>query len=64
MNWLTENWIWVLFGVGFIAMHLFGHGGHGGGGGCCGGGGRKNTVEPAPGSRTDAPGSAADPHRH
>lgn len=31
MTWLTENWIWVLFGVAFVAMHLFGHG-------CCGGG--------------------------
>ncbi|MFV2060089.1 MAG: DUF2933 domain-containing protein [Gammaproteobacteria bacterium] len=30
MEWLTENWFWVLLGVGFIAMHLFGHGGHGG----------------------------------
>lgn len=29
MTWLAENWIWVLFGVAFIAMHLFGHGGHG-----------------------------------
>lgn len=42
MAWLTENWIWVLFGVAFIAMHLFGHGGHGGhggrGGGCGHGG--------------------------
>lgn len=36
MSWLTENWIWFFFGVAFIAMHLFGHGGHGrhGGGGC------------------------------
>jgi len=30
MAWLAENWIWVLFGIAFIAMHLFGHGGHGG----------------------------------
>ncbi len=29
MAWLTENWIWVLFGVAFVAMHLFGHGGPG-----------------------------------
>lgn len=39
MAWLTENWIWVLFGVAFIAMHLFGHGGHGGQGGHGGHGG-------------------------
>ena len=30
MTWLAENWIWVIFGVAFVAMHLFGHGGHGG----------------------------------
>ncbi|MDH3208964.1 MAG: DUF2933 domain-containing protein [Burkholderiaceae bacterium] len=28
MTWLAENWIWVLFGVAFVAAHLFGHGGH------------------------------------
>ena len=32
MEWLSENWVWVLFGGGFIAMHMFGHGGHGRGG--------------------------------
>ena len=30
MEWLTENWLWVLFGIAFVGMHLFGHGGHGG----------------------------------
>lgn len=30
MEWLAENWFWVLIGVVFIVMHLFGHGGHGG----------------------------------
>lgn len=30
MQWLVTNWFWVLIGVVFIAMHLFGHGGHGG----------------------------------
>lgn len=29
MQWLLDNWIWVLLGGGMIAMHLFGHGGHG-----------------------------------
>ena len=33
MEWLTENWLWVLIGVLFVAFHLFGHGGHGGHGG-------------------------------
>ena len=31
MAWLTENWFWILTFIAFIAMHLFGHGGHGGG---------------------------------
>ena len=30
MEWIAQNWVWVLFTVGMIAMHLFGHGGHGG----------------------------------
>ena len=33
MAWLTENWFWVLIGILFVAIHLFGHGGHGGHGG-------------------------------
>lgn len=28
MNWLQSNWIWLVVVGGFIAMHLFGHGGH------------------------------------
>jgi len=32
MEWLSQNWVWVLFGAGFIAMHMFGHGCHGHGG--------------------------------
>lgn len=31
MAWLSENWFWILTFIAFIAMHLFGHGGHGGG---------------------------------
>jgi hypothetical protein len=27
MQWLGNNWIWIAFGVGIIAMHMFGHGG-------------------------------------
>lgn len=35
MEWLTENWVFVLVLLAFIALHLFGHGhgGHGGHGG-------------------------------
>jgi hypothetical protein len=28
MDWALENWFWILIFVLFIAMHLFGHGGH------------------------------------
>lgn len=46
MDWLTENWMWVVFGAVFLWMHLKmhgghgrhgAHGGHGGGHGGCGG---------------------------
>ena len=30
MQWLAENWVFLLVIVGMVAMHLFGHGGHGG----------------------------------
>ncbi|GIV80377.1 MAG: hypothetical protein KatS3mg050_4771 [Litorilinea sp.] len=31
MDWLAENWFFVLLLLAFIALHLFGHGhGHGG----------------------------------
>lgn len=32
MEWLTENWFFVLLLVAFLGLHLFGHG-HGGHGG-------------------------------
>jgi len=59
MQWITENWILVLFGGGMIAMHLFGHRGHGskksGGGGCCGGKAAPEQKESA--QQDDAPSS-------
>ena len=30
MDWLSQNWIWILVFAAFIGMHLFGHGHHGG----------------------------------
>jgi hypothetical protein len=45
MDWLAQNWIWVVFFVLFVGMHLFGHGSHGGHGGC--GGGSGGDQEPA-----------------
>lgn len=28
MEWIQNNWIWIVAGGGLIAMHMFGHGGH------------------------------------
>jgi len=28
MEWLAQNWVWVLVFAAFIWMHLFGHGGY------------------------------------
>lgn len=37
INFLSANWIWILFAGLMITMHLgHGHGGHGGGHGGCG----------------------------
>lgn len=33
MEWLSQNWVWVLIGIAFIVMHMVGHGGHGSHGG-------------------------------
>lgn len=33
MEFLTDNWLWLLLLGGFLAMHLFMHRGHGGCGG-------------------------------
>ena len=30
MAWVTANGFWILILIVFVAMHLFGHGGHGG----------------------------------
>ena len=40
MTWITANAFQVLILIAFIAMHVFGHGGHGGHGGQSGHGGR------------------------
>tara|TARA_R110000772_G_scaffold140245_2_gene249431 strand:- start:794 stop:982 length:189 start_codon:yes stop_codon:yes gene_type:complete len=29
MEWLAQNWLWAIFGILFVGMHMFGHGGHG-----------------------------------
>ncbi len=44
MDWLTENWFWILIFAIFIGMHLFGHGGHGS---HCSGNHDHNTMNPS-----------------
>ena len=67
MEWLSQNWVWVLFAAGMIAMHLFGHGSHGGHGGHGGNGGHGGgDYDPNPagkdsGQRTSERGSG---HQH
>lgn len=47
MDWLTENWLWIVFGAVFLWMHLRMHGGHGGCGAHGGdGGGPNRRAEP------------------
>lgn len=55
MAWLAENWIWVLIGIAFVAMHLFGHGRHGG----HGGGGKSDRSPPNEDGKTKS-----EQHRH
>lgn len=48
MEWLQQNWFWVVVLIAFFAMHLFGHvgrGGHGGHGGCGGGDERRRSSD-------------------
>lgn len=57
MNWIRENWFWIVVGVMFIWMHTRMHGGHGGGGGGCGGHNHSRDPdefqEPSSGGRRD-----------
>lgn len=61
MNWLTDNSFWIVIGIVFVAMHLFGHGRHGGHGGHGRGGGRSDKAP----DTEDGSGSDQDnEHRH
>lgn len=63
MQWFVTNWFWVLVGGLFIAMHLFGHGGHGGSGCHAGHGGTSGGDRPRAsdqGSPDDTPGGGAN----
>lgn len=43
MEWLRQNWFFLLIFVAFAGMHMFGHRGHGGHGGH---GGHSERAEP------------------
>ena len=48
LEFLSNNWVWILL-IGSMALMHLGHGGHGGGHGGhagCGGGGHKHTETP------------------
>jgi len=64
MEWIAQNWVWIVVAVAFVGLHLFGHGGHGGhgshGGDRGGGGAQDRDSEPA---QKPAPRKASD-HRH
>ena len=62
MDWLSENWIWVIFGVAFIAMHMFGHGGHRGHGGR--GGAKRPDDERVGGASPTVSNDTKSAHRH
>lgn len=65
MTWLAENWIWVIFAVAFVAMHLFGHGGHGDHGLRGGHRGPNDApTGPSEGSRPTTPADTTASHRH
>ena len=57
MEWFSQNWVWVLFAAGMIAMHMFGHGGHGGHGN-----GRDDPVPPSKGTAQRS--SEQNPNHH
>lgn len=58
MDWIAQNWIWIIFAVAFVAMHLFGHRGRGG----CGSGHRHSEPKDADGDRRQRQSIPA--HRH
>lgn len=52
MDWLSQNWFFVLLLVAFVGMHLFGHGGHGG-----------HTAVDRPAARIETTPGATNPRR-
>ncbi len=44
MDWLADNWLWILVGIGFVWFMFRGHAGMG----CCGGGHSHVTPKESP----------------
>ena len=61
MEWFSQNWVWLLFFAGMVAMHLFGHGGHGGHGNH---GGGHNDPEPTSKDSVQRTPEQGPGHRH
>lgn len=64
MEWFSQNWVWVLFFIGFIGMHMFGHGGHGGHGGHSGHGGSHSDSKSASKDSAQRPSEQGSGHHH
>ena len=64
MEWFSQNWVWVLFAAGMVAMHLFGHGSHGGHGGHGGHGCGHGDTKPANKDSAQRPSEPRSGHQH
>ncbi len=63
MEWLAQNWVWLVFGIAMVLVMR--RGGHGGGGGCCGGGHGSDDKRPADArTATNSPADDHAGHRH
>ena len=61
MEWLAQNWLWLVYGIAVVLMLR--RGGHGG---CCGGGGHGggDKQPEAEGSKTKNPVVGSAGHQH
>ncbi len=64
MEWLSQNWGWLLLGVGVFAMMRRRGGGAGHGGGCCGGHGADDKHPGNAGSPSKSTADGGAGHHH
>jgi len=62
MDWIGNNWIWIAFALAFLALHTFGHGGHGHGRRHGGHGRRRRDPDPSREGAEQPVTAAATPH--